>query len=85
MKNQSFLNPGEDVICDQITRFRTTTYLINRGSRYSQMIKQRYMLKKRTIIYKKNSELRSQKTGMNSVRVGDEYWLKASGMVGEKN
>jgi hypothetical protein len=58
------------------------------------MIKQRHMFKKRTIIYKKNPELRSgagdapprrQNERMNSVRVGDEYWLKASGMLGEKN
>jgi hypothetical protein len=29
-------------------------------------------------------KLRSE-FSMNSVRVGDEYWLKASGIVGEKN
>jgi hypothetical protein len=28
------------------------------------------------MVYKKNSELRSQKKAMNSVRVGNEYWLK---------
>jgi hypothetical protein len=34
------------------------------------------VLKIKKQFYKKNSELRSQKKAMNSVRVGNEYWLK---------
>lgn len=40
--------------------------------------------KTNNILYK---EFRTQESefSMNSVRVGDEYWLQASGIVGEKN
>jgi hypothetical protein len=36
------------------------------------------------LVNKKNSELRSQKTDMNSGRLGNEYWFKTLPLVGKK-